>query len=208
MNLPTPYSQESFNTIYNLLFCDEPELFKSGVTSTEYPWNILFSENPDKEALQKIGNDTGVECRLRLLAFYLLKNLGAHDDSKKFLGFVIEIGMDEGLDTLAVYKDGTARYINHKESMIVWETPSIESDSIILDIFQKGQIVVDRIGPWEGRRKQAPAYGMCRLTFLVSGDLYFGQGPFEQFQSDPMAGPVIDAATRLLVFLTQKVIKG
>ncbi len=207
MNLPTPYSQESFNNIYNLLFCDEPELFQSGNVPSEYPWDVLFASNPDKDKLLKVGNDTVVECRLRLLAFHLLKKMGAHDDSKKFLGFVIEIGMDEGLDTLAVYKDGTARYINHKESMIVWETPTIESDSIMLDIFKEGQSIVDRIGPWEGKRKMAPAYGMCRLTFLVSGDLYFGQGPFEEFQSDPMAGPVIAAATRMLVFLTQKVNK-
>ena len=205
MNHPTPYSQESFNTIYNLLFCDEPELFLSGTTASGYPWDILNAVSPEREKLVQVGDDTTVESRLRLLAFNLLKKSGWHDDSKKFLGFVIEIRFDGGLDTLAVYKDGTARYINHKENLIVWETITPESENLIQDIFATGQTIVDRIGPWEGRRKAAPAFGMCRLSFLVSGDIYFGEGPFDEFQSDPKAGPVIAAATRLLVFLTQKV---
>ncbi len=203
----TPYAQESINTIYNLLFCDEPSLFQIDKPTSTYPWDILLAPKPDKEQLIKVSHDTSLECRLRILAYTLLKKAGWHDDSKDFLGFVIEIRFDDGLDTLAVYKDGTARYINHKESMIVWETPTRESDAIILDIFKNAQTVVDRSGPWEGKRKAAPAYGMCRLTFLVSGDLYFGEGPFDEFQSDPMAGPVIAAATKMLVFLTDGVIK-
>ncbi|MDQ3017498.1 MAG: hypothetical protein M3R25_12355 [Bacteroidota bacterium] len=204
MSLPTPYSQESYNKIYNLLFCDDPALFQFDKASPPYPWDILMAPDPLKDQLEKVALDIGVESRLRLLAYKLMKKAGWHDESKNLLGFVIEIGFDDGLDTLAVYKDGTARYINHKESMIVWDTPTIESDNIILNIFKEGQSIVDRIGPWEGSRKGAPAFGMCRLTFLVSGDLYFGEGPFDEFQSDPMAGPVVAAATRMLVFLTDK----
>jgi hypothetical protein len=43
---------------------------------------------------------------------------------------------------------------------------------------------------------------MVRITFLVSDGLYFGEGPANIFFKDPMAGPVLNAATQLLQFIT------
>ena len=36
------------------------------------------------------------------------------------LGVIVEVGLDEGLDVLASYQDGTARYINYTGKMILW----------------------------------------------------------------------------------------
>ena len=38
-------------------------------------------------------------------------------------GVVLDVPMGGGLDTLAAYADGTARYINHSGRTIVWEVP-------------------------------------------------------------------------------------
>jgi hypothetical protein len=36
------------------------------------------------------------------------------------------------------------------------------------------------------------------MSFLVSDGLYFGQGPFNVMQRDPLAGPIIAAGLELL----------
>lgn len=38
-------------------------------------------------------------------------------------GVVLDVPLDNGLDTLAAYADGTARYINHSGRTIIWEVP-------------------------------------------------------------------------------------
>ena len=192
-----PYSNPAFNNIYNMLFCDDIELYRNATAKQEYPWNILLSENANATELLKVASDPELETRIQLLAYHLLGS-----DAKKFLGVVVEVGMEGGLDTLAAYKDGTARYINHSEKLTVWDTVTNESKQLVDDLFYHSFQVVKQIGPWDKERLPQPGVDQIRLSFLVSDGLYFGNGPFEVLEKDAMAGPVIKAATNLLVFLT------
>ncbi len=58
--------------------------------------------------------------------------------------------------------------------------------------------VVEAIGPWDGTRLPPPGPDKLRLSFLVSDGLYFGEGPIDVMQQDPMAAPLFTAATTLL----------
>jgi hypothetical protein len=78
-------------------------------------------------------------------------------------------------------------------------------DSKIRQLFRASQVAVDKLGPWDKPRLAPPPSGAMRLTFLVSDGLYFGQGPMADLQNDPMGGPVVTAATELMVALTRKV---
>ena len=41
-----PYKNDGVNQIYELLFCDDVELYRGMNTAPDiYPWNILFDEN-------------------------------------------------------------------------------------------------------------------------------------------------------------------
>ncbi len=42
-------------------------------------------------------------------------------------GVVLDVPLDGGVDTLAAYADGTARYINHSGHTIIWEVPEAEN---------------------------------------------------------------------------------
>lgn len=197
-----PYKNEGLNVIYNLLFCDDINLYKeNNIEPGCYPWSILFNADADNKELEKISTDLSLETRQRLLACHLLKTKGIKENSKELSGVIIEVGLDEGLDVLAAFEDGTARYINHAETMIVWETQTKESDEIIKRLFETSKNVVRQIGPWEKERKQPPANGMVRLSFLVSGEIYFGEGPFDVLAKDQMGGPVINAGIELMKFL-------
>lgn len=197
------YPDQSFNQIYNLLFCDEPQLFgQTGQLSQTEPWATLLSPSSNKESLEAIAEDINLEARSRIVANNLLRKKGYAPATKELLGVIVEVGLDEGLDVLAAYTDGTARYLNHSGKMIVWETRSKQSDNLIDKLFDAGMEVVNRIGKWEKPRTAHPQAGQVKLTFLVSDGLYFGQGPFDALQADPMGGPVIKAATQLMIFLT------
>ncbi|MEI9944418.1 MAG: hypothetical protein WDN26_09405 [Chitinophagaceae bacterium] len=198
----SPYNNEGLNKIYNLLFCDDINLYKNENSSPGvYPWKSLFADKIDKPELEKIIFDSSLETRPKILAHNLLIAHGVQSTSKELLGVIIEVGLDNGLDVIAAYKDGTARYINQSGKMIVWDTQTVQSNELIYNLFAAGENVITRIGPWDKERKPPPANGMVRLTFLVSDGFYFGEGPFEVLHKDAMGGPVINAAIELMSFL-------
>ena len=51
-----PYRDPSANLIYQLLFCDRPELFAKQADSGE-PWSVIFAPAPDYTALEKLTMD-------------------------------------------------------------------------------------------------------------------------------------------------------
>lgn len=197
-----PYSDHGLNQIYDLLFCDDADLYRSTVESQDtFPWSVIFADPVDRPALEKLVGDPDAESRIRILAANILRNTGIAISPKHLFGTVVEVGMAEGLDVLAAYEDGTARYINYSGKLIVWETSTPPSNMLIKELLDASQSVVDVIGPWDRERLGPPKTGNVRMTFLVSDGSYFGEGPFDDLARDPMGGPVINGAAELMNFL-------
>jgi hypothetical protein len=200
-----PYKDDSTILIYELLFCDRPELFQQNHTGVMVPpWSILFAEKPDLDAVASIASDGSQESRVRMLAFNLLRKSHRDVKVKELLGTIIEVGLPEGLDTLAVFADGGARYINHSGKMVIAEGTPNGFDSEITQVITASQPIVAAIGPWDKERLPPPPNGTIRMTFLVSDGLYFGQGPMDMMQREQMAAPLINAATALLLKMVEK----
>lgn len=197
------YKNEAMNTIYDMLFCDQPALYKNGQTQWQYPWNFLFEETLNVEAIEKITQDLTLESRPKILAYNKLFKGGVKPPKKELLGIIIEVHLEEGLDVLAAYRDGTARYINHSEKLIIWDTTTEQSNQLVKKLFAEGEQVIEKIGPREDPRLPCPPPGDVRLTFLVSDGLYFGQGPIDVLFNDPMGAPTLQAATMLMQHLTE-----
>jgi hypothetical protein len=198
-----PYSNPALNTIYHQLFCDEWSSYKTDPASpAEFPWSVLLSDTVDEDALNVLATDAANPSRIKLLAARKLAAAGKPIPYNELLGVIIEVGMDTGLDTLAAFTDGSARYINHAEKIIIWDSGTRESNAIIDELIKVSKSVVSQIGPWTDARLPAPGPGTIRLNFLVTDGLYFGEGPFDVLQQDAMGGPVIQAALALLQYLT------
>lgn len=195
-----PYQNDGLNYLYELLFCDNVVAFAN---NGAFPWPVIYADPPDLSALLQLANDTRYETRLRALAASRLNELQGGSPNPELYGVIIEVAMEQGLDVLAAFSDGTARYLNHAEKAIVFDAPNETSNSHIQNLWQHSINVVNKIGPWDKPRLEPPSTNMVRLSFLVAGQLYFGQGPMDVFFRDPMAGPVLTAATQLMSYLTQ-----
>ena len=205
-----PYKDDATNLMYELLFCDRPELFRNNsMTTLVYPWDILFAATPDIKGIHEIIADDQVETRVKILAYALLRKSGHPVEEKELLGVIVEVGLEDGLDVLASYQDGTARYINHTGKMVIWDATDEVSQDITAQLFRDSLAIVRRIGPWNGARKSHPVKGNVRISFLVSDGLYFGEGPINVLFNDAMAAPALSSATALMNYLTNRVlIKG
>jgi len=201
-----PYKDSSTNLIYNLLFCDNLELYKDKTQQPyTYPFDILFAETTSVPDLQKIINDTASDPRLKVLAYNRQLASGHKPDKKELLAVIVEVGLDGGLDVLASFNNGTARYINQTGKILVLETTTDDkANELTKDLFLKGQDIVNQIGPWDKARKPHPTKGNVRITFLVSDGLYFGEGPMNVLFNDALANPALTVATQLMQFLTEK----
>ncbi len=203
-----PYRDPSANNVYELLFCDKPFLFAANVDAKLYPWNVLLANDVNINDLQEVIDDASLETRHKIFAYNKLTKAGYTLSKKSLLGVVIEVGLDNGLDVVAAYEDGTARYINATGKMIIWDTATTDSASLISNLFKQSRHVVQRIGAWDGERRPHPVEGMARLNFLVSDGLYFGEAPQAALFSDAMARPVLMAALDLMKYLTETVLEA
>jgi hypothetical protein len=204
-----PYRDDATNVLYHLLFCDRPGLFRSNHQGDlRPPWSMLFNPNPEPEAIARIAGDQRHESRVRMLAFNLLRATGKAVAARELLGTIVEVRLSEGLDTLAAFVDGSARYLNHSGRMAVVEGSPNPFTAEIEGLIRASQSIVAAIGPWDRERLPPPKEGNIRLTFLVSDGLSFGEGPMEAMQQDAKAAPLIGAATALLVKLVDETEDG
>jgi len=201
-----PYKDSATNLIYNLLFCDDLNLYKVNTQLPyTYPFDILFSETSSVTDLQKVIEDNKSEPRVKLLAYNKQLSSGHKPNKKELLAVIVEVGLDNGLDVLASFNNGTARYINQAGKIIVWETMTDEkANQLTKALFSSSQSVVNQIGPWDKPRLPHPTKGNVRLTFLVSDGIYFGEGPVNVFFNDPLASPTLTNATQLMQYLMER----
>jgi hypothetical protein len=165
-------------------------------------WHLLFN----LQCLENITTDRNVETRVKMLAYDQLRSNGEPINKRELLAVIIEVGLDDGLDVLASYQDGTARYLNHAGSVLIWEATDAQSHQLTDNLFNNSIAIVSKIGPWNNPRRPHPATGNVRLSFIVSDGLYFGEGPINVLFNDALAKPALNSATELMQYLTEKAI--
>lgn len=197
--LYSPYAESHVNFLYNLLFCDDLSLFKAqGEQKNDALWTALLAEPPDKAALRSIADDQTNEGRVRALAYNRLRAAKDVVPSKKLLGVIVEVPLQQGLDVLAAFSEGGVRYLNQSGKVAIFEGKGNPVEELAKELVAVSQPVVNQIGPWDKQRLPPPKAGNVRMTFLVSDGLYFGEGPFGALQQDQMAGPILAKASQLL----------
>lgn len=201
VSLSRPYNDEARDLLYNLLFCDHPELFRSKTQESSLG-DLLTNRSADASKVQSIADDPSQESRYRALAFRWLRDHGTAIPSKLLLGVIVEVPQEDGLDTLAAFEDGRIRYINQSGRMAIFETAPPDIEIKARALIAAARAAVEQIGLWDKARLPPPSSGV-RVTFVVSDGLCFGEGPWDAIAKDSIGGPVLKCATELLVRITE-----
>lgn len=197
--LHKPYAESHVNFLYNLLFCDDINLFRNqGSEKGVGLWGTLLAETPDRTALRNIANDETNEGRVRAVAYNRLRAVGEPVPPKRLLGVIVEVSLKNGLDVLAAFSEGGVRYLNQSGKVAIFEGQGNPVEGFAKELVSASQPIVNKIGPWDKQRLPPPKAGSVRITFLVSDGLYFGEAPYAVLQRDALAGPVLSKATQLL----------
>jgi hypothetical protein len=121
-------------SIRDTLFGDMPLDAWGPPDATEPPWALFSGARLRLEAGDSAGaaqtlgmvlTMPGLESRHYLQAYHHLRalseSLPEQTNAKELLGVVIEVGMDNGLDLLAAYADGSSRYYNFSGAGVVMD---------------------------------------------------------------------------------------
>jgi hypothetical protein len=197
------------NPIRETLFGDMPLSQWAHGEREGAPWNQFGEAQEHLEAqdadgatkiLRDILAEPKLEVRHTLQAWNELRQLGVQPgaEGRRLLGVVVEVALDEGLDILAAYADGTARYINYSGAAVIWEGADDSLEAMIHGLLDACTPILGQIGPWKGPRPGAPPRGQARLSMLTPAGLFFGQAPLEALMADRLAAPAMNAAIVLM----------
>jgi hypothetical protein len=146
------------------------------------------------------------ETRLRLQAWSLARAAGVPrgEDAKDVLGVVVDMGLDEGLDTLAGFGDGSARYLNHSGAAVIWDVPDMTVGQLVRALLEAAGAIAVMTGVLDGPRPEPPGPGGAMISVLTLGGIHTGSGTAQALSEDPWAGAVIAAAVELMAELVDR----
>lgn len=192
-----PYQNERLDALYNLQFCEFPELNPNSSHQHRLCQQLLTTDHTPR-ILQSLAFNEGEETHIRIQAFQKMRQQQLPVPYKLLLGVIIEVGLGEGLEILSVYTDERVRYISAEKRLAVVETPTPALEQLIHKLLQDANTYMKDLSPCHSPRHQPPSYGCARFTFLASDGIYVGEGEFKHLQEIPQAADLIDDALNLL----------
>lgn len=149
----------------------------SGDESPAYPdaWKQLIQaadylrrnkQTQATELLLAIIKNPSISTRMLLWGWTALRQIGIRpqpSEASEIRGVVIQVPVEQGADVLAVYADGTARYVNHSGKIIVWES----TDTRIARNVQEILDLSKAIDPNSSDDLSGTASGIVRVTLLT-----------------------------------------
>jgi hypothetical protein len=196
---PAPFAVAHANSIYNLLFCDDPALFK------DQKGRERFDAGSDPTNVRAIAEDQNKESRVRALAYNWLRARHETVPAAAWLGVIVEVPVDNGTDVLAAYVDGRVRYINHTGAMSLFEGAPPEIAAGAKAVVDSAAAAGGLFKPLQGSRT-APTRDL-RFIVLTADGLRVVQGSWQEIGSDPKLDQILNNATRLLHLVVGTTVK-
>jgi hypothetical protein len=159
-----------------------------------------------KKSLRRLLADPAAEVREKLLAWRALRKLGEKlppNLSREVVGVVLEVPIDNWVDTLAAYSDGRARYLNGKNGgVIIREVPDLTSlDSLVNDVIKAAKPLVEKAPVFD--KHQPPKSDVVRVSILTYGGIHIIEAKESDIKENHPMVPVFGASTRLFFALLE-----
>jgi hypothetical protein len=198
----SPYASKNANFIYNLLFCDNLNLFKPKHDKDLAYWEKAFFIQPNADEIKSIAINPSTENRVRALAYNWLRDSGQPSTDDILLGVIIEVPLRLGLDTLASYGDGSIRYINQSEKIVfIEQSGNVKIEKLEKELVNLSAKYLKNNNIKIAQRRPIPKHGEIRITFLTSQGLRIVDGPMVSLQAQPDTGQIIGKAIEILTVI-------
>lgn len=143
---------------------------------------------------------TTTDSRMRLWSWTALRGLGEAPDGAAAAtveGVIVEVEVGKGVDTLAAYRDGKARYLLHSGAKVIWDAPDQRlGPAVAATIAAADRIATDLPA---GRLAGEPGPGQARITLLTASGPRAVEEPLADIGKDPSPrAPLFGEATTLL----------
>ena len=173
---------EEFVTLHNLPndpFAKAYQYLKAGETGGT------------KRCLKEILSNPEAEVRDKLLAWRALRALGEKPPpsvASQVHGVVMEVPIDNSIDTLVAYSDGTSRYVSGSGAgVIIWDsTDDSQVTKLAKNLIKSAEPLVEKAAIYD---KHLPAKdNVIRLSILTYGGIRVREGKVD-FESVHMVSP-------------------
>jgi hypothetical protein len=187
-----PYRSAAVNDSYHALFCDDARLFSPRPGERFMPWHALLGNRAaSPAAVRGLALDPRTSPTVRALAWHWLRQHSHGVPRAQLNGLVVETGHADGLDTLAVYADGSVRHIEPNGTPAGLNTHDIHLQFAAVRAVALAQSMLRTLPSPSRRRADVPSAGSVRLSFVASDGLYVDEGPLSLMVHEPMAGRVL-----------------
>jgi hypothetical protein len=163
-----------------------------------------------KKNLRQVVALPGVETRISLLAWNVLRELGEKPDvsiANELQGVVLELHNEAGVGTVAAYVDGRARCLGGQGKVIIWEAPDSDAEisMLIKRFLRSAQPLVMRAPSLDRHDPSEPKLNHVRASLLTYGGIHIVEvfGP-EIIDEKHFMAPTLMASGELLHALAQK----
>lgn len=129
---------------------------------------------------------SNIETRISLWSWTALRRLGVHPKSHEadeIKGIVVQVPMENGIDVLAAYVDGTARYVNHSGKVIVWDIPDASITNTISKLLECSKALHCVVDAASTNHSVA---GLVRVTLLTFDGNRFAEASMHSVASSPI----------------------
>ena len=159
-----------------------------------------------KGTLKQILADPTAEVRTRILVWKALRQLGEPPPaniSDEVHGVVLEVPVDNWIDTLAAYLDGRARYLNGKRGPIIWEAPEDpRMRPLVIEVVKSARSLVANTPAVE--KHLPPKQSVIRVSILTYGGIHTLEAKdTDILRKGHILAPVYDSGTKLFMALIE-----
>jgi hypothetical protein len=207
-------SPQNWNTYRELLFVDqslEEMVTLHGMPEDHFAkaYKHVKDGQPEeaKKSLRQLLATPGAEVREKLLAWRALRKLGEElppNLSQEVVGVVLEVPVENWVDTLAAYSDGRARYLNGKGGVIVHEVRLDDPrlNSLVEGVIKAAKPLVQKAPVFD--KHQPPNSEVIRVSILTYGGIHVIEAKESDIRGSHLMSPVFNAGTRLFLTLLEE----
>jgi hypothetical protein len=150
--------------------------------------------------IKGVAEDAFQEARARAWAWTALRKLGekpAPMYQQEVLGVVVEVPVDDGLDVLAAYTDGSVRFLGHADQLIVREADGKPDAKVAALVSQAHALLASPPAPRDKAAPPPPPEAV-RFTALSANGLHRVEVPWKEVEKGGKYEPLFAAAVDLL----------